>query len=616
MSNEEKTETIEFENVWAGLVDRDELLRREASATVSHAADPTETFSRIPSGFPGVKHLFVAGRVIGSGGNGEVLSATQVSLDRQIAIKRPHATAQSAFQLRQILREARVIGYLEHPNIPPVHFVGEGEHEEELIIGLKHIEGETFLEDLPRGEPSRDLDDDIETLLKICDAVGYAHDRGVLHLDIKPDNVMIGRYGEVYVLDWGLAVAWRDDVPDVIPRPVIDGRLRGTPSYVAPELIEANRPTPASDVFMLGGLLYRLITGYPPNQGGTIYEVLANAHAGKRPPIGHAVPRALAEICERALATRPQDRFVDANAFRDAVTAYRRNRRRYEALSSARRCVKELSALVSNPQSPQQTPVPEVYRAFGATRQAIDEAERLEETGEHEVGNLRKEAVQSVLEWELERDNPGGAEALLAELDDVDPDLRARVEALAAKRAKDLEELEQLRHEIDPNVARWPRFLFWISVGFVILLTELVPFLMGVEPDPERVLGGHLAYLGLLGAVTIGLRKKLLTNRTNRASIALVWVLSLFGLALRAAAYFGRFDLSTTMSLDLLLVALVATFGAFHLDRRILVAPPLYLTFAVIAAVFPAYALLMFGGGHFVALTAIAAVTTFVSPRQ
>ncbi len=321
MSEDQETHQLAFQDVWNELVDREALEKHRASETFSqYEEDPTHQF-RLPktAGLPQVQHLFVAGETIGKGGNGEVFSARQMSLDRTIAVKRPNPESQSPTKLEQLIREARVIGFLEHQNIPPVHFVGEGSGPEDLIVGLKRIEGREFLSDVPRGQRSIRLEDDLDVLIKVCDAVGFAHDQGVVHLDLKPANVMIGKYGEVYVLDWGLAVAYRDDVTDTIPRPILDGRLRGTPSYVAPEQVKCEHPTPATDVYQLGGLLHRILTGEPPNTGETVYVVLENAFRGQPRDFGPWVTAGLAAICTKALSLNPADRYADANELRKAL---------------------------------------------------------------------------------------------------------------------------------------------------------------------------------------------------------------------------------------------------------------------------------------------------------
>jgi serine/threonine-protein kinase len=581
------------------------LEAQEASATVSYQAASTEQFESSDLRLPQVQHLFVAGSVIGTGGNGEVLAARQVSLERTIAVKRPLRELRSRSKVDELLREAKVTGYLEHPNIPPIHFVGEGDDAEDLIIGLKHIEGSEFLSELSKGDRSENLDDALDVLTSACDAVGYAHDLGVLHLDLKPANVMIGKYGEVYVLDWGLALAFRDDVPDTIPRFVATGRFCGTPAYGAPETVADQPPSPATDVYQLGGMLYRILTGWPPNWGATTYEVLEAAYKGSKREFGPWVSAGLAAICTKALARNPGERYSDANEFRRALASYRRNVREFEAFERAKACVEELEYLLQSQHEPS-----EVYRSYGAARLAFIEYARLDTDGD--AVPMRAKAVRSMLNWELERENAGGAELLLEELPGEDFNARRAIDEIKERQRSDQRELAYHRKENDPNQGRWPRFFFWMSIGFIIFLTEAIPFALDVPVEPQRVLGGHTAFLLLLAVVTLALRKKLNT-RTNRQIISLVWVMSTFGLALRLAAFVGKLELPMVVSLDLCLVALVSAYGALHIDRRVTVAVPLYLVFAGVAAVVPELAMLTFGIGHFISLTAVAAVTTFFS---
>jgi serine/threonine-protein kinase len=599
-----------FSDVWRELQGDRFLEQRDAGQTVSYDEDPTHTFS-LPKGstLPQVKHLFVPGERIGAGGNGEVIAATQVSLDRKIAVKKPlRTTKDDESRFHQLLREARIIGYLEHPNIPPVHFVGQGDGAQDLVVGLKHIEGEEFLCHHPMGMRVESVDEALDVLIDVCDAVGYAHDNGIVHVDLKPSNVMIGRHGEVYLLDWGLAVAYRDDVPDWIPRFIADGKFRGTPAYGAPETVSAQPPTAATDVYQLGGLLHRILTGYPPNRGKTTYEVLAAAFHGMPRTFDERVPAGLAAICTKALARDPAERYPDANAFRLALVTFRRNVREFEALERAQACVSSLVKSIER-----GAPNAEIYRAYGATRLAVVEYERLDQSGD--AASLRLRAVRAMLEWEVNQGNAGGAELLLEELPEAQPELRSKVLEIRAREARDRAELAELRKDADVDAGRWPRFFFWMLVGFIIFLTEAIPHSLGVEAEPQRVFMGHSVFLLLLGALTIALRKKLNTG-TNRRIVGLVWVMSSFGLALRGGALLGRLDLSSVVGLDLFLVALVTLYGAFQIDRRVAVAVPLYLGASAVAVVVPEAAMLTFGVGHFFALTAVAAMTTFVASSR
>jgi hypothetical protein len=226
--------------------------------------------------------------VLGDGGMGQVLAARQRSLARLVALKRvrpAHATSETEAAL---LDEGRITGGLEHPNIVPVHALGRDDVGNPVLV-MKRIEGTSWralLDDdaHPAWAPLLAAHGDrtsahLEVLMRVADAAHFAHARGVVHRDIKPENVMVGSFGEVYLVDWGIAVR--------VGRTVADGdgafRIRGTPAYMAPEMIGGDpaRVDARTDVYLLGGVLHVILTGRPPNAGQTLTEVCASALRGR-----------------------------------------------------------------------------------------------------------------------------------------------------------------------------------------------------------------------------------------------------------------------------------------------------------------------------------------------
>ena len=182
----------------------------------------------------------VARGELGRGGMGVVLRAEQRSLERDVAVKTTDVSDERA--ARALVREGRLMGGLEHPSVVPVHALGMGAAGRPLLV-MKRVEGvtwRTLLRDpehegwkpLLGGHQDR-LRAHVEILAEVCRALAFAHDRGVVHRDVKPENVMIGGFGEVYLLDWGVALRLRDRETDAIA-------LVGTPGYLAPEMISGN----------------------------------------------------------------------------------------------------------------------------------------------------------------------------------------------------------------------------------------------------------------------------------------------------------------------------------------------------------------------------------------
>jgi serine/threonine-protein kinase len=271
------------------------------------------------------------------GGMGAVHQAFDASLQRRMAVKMMHAATYGHVQLvHGFLREAQVTGQLDHPNIVPIHELGRDEHGE-LFFTMKLVEGESLRARIV-GTPTssyEQLKGLLEVFVKVCDALSFAHSRGVIHCDIKAANVMVGRFGQVYLMDWGGAQLltpspgvdtsqWvRDSLPPLKATP---GTVFGTPAYMSPEQASAGwlPMDERSDVFSMGALLYEIMTGKPPYTGGTSREALMRAQnrdlaaPDERP---HLYPRELIRIAMTAMATDPNDRYQTVEALQAAISA-------------------------------------------------------------------------------------------------------------------------------------------------------------------------------------------------------------------------------------------------------------------------------------------------------
>ena len=284
---------------------------------------------------------------LGQGGMGVVFRAYDPRLRRSVALKvvRPELSRESR---ARFVEEAQVTAQLQHPVIIPVHEVGEVEGRVYYTMPL--VRGRAFDEILASagsGETFRNL----QIFARVCRAVAFAHERGVLHRDLKPENVMVGVHGQVYVLDWGLAMllpAGSDEtsgLPDRGPLSEADtqrlervylpeslraeqaGEVVGTPIYMAPEQADGDLALlgPQTDVYCLGGILYRILTGKYA-RGGTVSEVIRDLTRGREvsPPrsLDGRVSPILDALCMRALAVDPQERLASAAELADRVEAF------------------------------------------------------------------------------------------------------------------------------------------------------------------------------------------------------------------------------------------------------------------------------------------------------
>jgi serine/threonine-protein kinase len=290
--------------------------------------------------------------IIGSGGMGVVELAYQRALRRLVALKRLREREDApppAVHVRALLREAAITGELEHPNIVPVHLLGQDAEGSPFFV-MKRVEGESWgrLLEQPDHAAWEAAGDDrlgwnLGVLAQLCNAVSFAHSRGVVHRDIKPDNVMIGAYGEVYLLDWGVARR-RDDADDAHEAAAIVG----TPAYLPPELARPDRG-PAderTDVYLLGACLFHVLAGVAPHPGESVTELLRAAEEGALLPLPEAAPAELARICLRALRPAREERFASARELRTALEGFGRHRASLRLTDRAEQRLAALRGLV------------------------------------------------------------------------------------------------------------------------------------------------------------------------------------------------------------------------------------------------------------------------------
>ena len=275
----------------------------------------------------------IAESSLGRGGMGEVELVRDAALERRLARKTLHAEAASRPRTQwHFLREARITAQLDHPNIVPVHEIGVAP-DGRLYFTMKRVEG-VSLSELIRALPTGRLPEDqlcmlLTVVSKICDALGFAHSRGVLHCDIKPANVMVGDYGEVYLMDWGVARVLADREPEpagAVPADDADplssrDDVMGTAAYMPPEQARGKRDRldARSDVFALGALLYHILCRRPPYRASSTFAaLLLAAQCDYQPPSAWSgpgvVPRELERIVLRAMAPRPEDRYPDVRS--------------------------------------------------------------------------------------------------------------------------------------------------------------------------------------------------------------------------------------------------------------------------------------------------------------
>jgi serine/threonine-protein kinase len=525
----------------------------------------------------GASPVLALGAPIGEGGMGVVHEAVQVALDRPVAVKLPHPERDGADARMLLLREARATGAVEHPNVVPVHALGRGERGEPLLV-MKRIEGVPWarlLEDAaahtryptPATTP---LEFHLGVLLQVCNALGFAHSRGIVHRDVKPDNVMIGAFGEVYVLDWGLAVAVRPDAERWAP-PVREVHgVAGTPAYLAPEMAAADAALigERTDVYLCGAVLHEIVTGRPRHEGATLLDTLTRAFISAPVSYAPTVPRELALIANKATSFNPLDRHESVAAFRSDLTEFLRHAGSRRLAEEAARRARLLFALLDRDAAGDGVDPAALHRASIEARFAFEQA--LGAWPENADARRELEALRRRLcAHEIGQGHRDAAAALLAEMDAPDAELAERLRELdhrLAKREHEIASLEKLRE--DTQLGRFRaeqrRVGFGIGAGIVAMVVTFVAvrIVTGQRAGyPEAI--GVLAF-ATVGYYAIAGRAIALENRAQarlRRGVLILWGMLT---ALFAVSWWLDLDLTTALALAMLqgagIFAVVGTF--------------------------------------------------------
>jgi serine/threonine-protein kinase len=300
----------------------------------------------LESPLPFASEKFAALEVIGRGGSSVVVRAYDRELFRSVAIKLLMSDpSDDPEQVERFAEEARINGQLEHPSIVPIYEFGSQPSGGRFLC-MKMLEGETLEDALQRAgasrlEPDR-LADFLQVFVKVCDAVSFAHSRGVIHRDLKPANIMLSDFGQVYVLDWGIARLLPSGAPsghnvrldgeEAAPRGQDpQGALIGTPCYMAPEQLRGMHGMldERTDVFALGATLYQILAGVPPLTSEIVRAIWMRRPPGVILPPERVVsdawiPPELSRIAMRALSYEPSDRHGSVMELKRDIESFQR----------------------------------------------------------------------------------------------------------------------------------------------------------------------------------------------------------------------------------------------------------------------------------------------------
>ena len=392
---------------------------------------------------------------------GIVRLATQVALDRKVAVKSLRPEHRAPRNVEALLGEAWLAGSLEHPNVVPVHDLGLDEHGVPVLV-MKRIEGETWSrllhdeEAMAKHAPGREpLEEHLRILMQVCNAVHYAHSRAIVHRDLKPDNVMVGSFGEVYVVDWGIATA-----PGPSPQ------MAGTPVYMAPEMLGGDDAelTVRTDVYLLGAVLHEIVTGKAPHDGSSSAAMVTSVLLSN-PTYPDDAPPELAELARACMRRDPKERPESALAVRRALEDFVEHQGSLELATQSEKRLEELLLLLET----KEPDVTTLFNVFSECRFGFRQALRGWERNERARAGLDR-AVRAMVRYELDRGSAHAAESLLGELLTPDAELDREVRAAAVKekdQARQLDRLQQMERNLDPRTGGGLRLGVGVAIGLL-----------------------------------------------------------------------------------------------------------------------------------------------------
>ena len=510
---------------------------------------------------------------LGEGGMGLVMLAEQRSLRREVALKTVRPAVDSPRNRELLWREAVVMGQLDHPNIVPVHVLGADGHGRPALM-MKRIEGWSWQEvvadpdhPLLRGSDVAPLEFHLEIAARVADALAFAHDRGVVHRDVKPENVMLGRYGEVFLGDWGVAVE-RADTPEAAAEPVA---VAGTPAFMAPEMLVGRRGAldARTDVFLLGATVHAVLTGEGRHRGGSLSATLRAAAAPQPVDYGDRLPPDVGALLNRCTAADPDARPASAAALRAELRELLRLRSLAPTLQAAFERLERFDAAFAGDGDATDAGDAALLRlltearfgfaqvlaadadsgpAHAGARAALLRQVRFELRGGHV-----ERARAALAELRAETDTAGLAsdhDALQAEIDAVEARLRAEEASREALRA--------LGAAHDPNVGRRARMLFvWPTALLGGALFVFVAFLHPFRTIEQTIDVAWLNFVIVALAAVFSWRRA--SSALNRdlmiAGVAGIGLVLAHRLLAQAA---GATDVAEVLRDDSLVVAAVA----------------------------------------------------------
>jgi eukaryotic-like serine/threonine-protein kinase len=488
---------------------------------------------------------------LGEGGMGVVYLAQQHYPKREVAVKRLRGKALGLE--RALVQEAMITGALEHPNIVPIHsLVLSGPHAPEVV--MKRVQGKTLWAmcgDAPHSDEAlRQL---LGHFLQVCNALDFAHTRGIFHRDIKPENIMVGDFGEVYLLDWGIAL----DSKELSSAP---HGLVGSPAYMAPEMLDGDpsKIDARTDVYLLGATLHEVLTGSPRHMAEGLEQTLELVRQSRPHEYGESVAAELATLCNRSCASDPLGRPQSAADFREALLCHLEH---WEALLLSEAAEEEHRHFLWKIQDePGDHGL--LGQLFNKARFGYEHS-LLIWPGCSAAAKGLQDLCESKIRYHIQEGQPKPARELLSALPAACDRLAEKVEVLEERleeQKNEQERLQSIGKDFDPTTSRRARM--WLGGIIVAILCVFIYMLAFTELGDARRSDPKLLFIatavlfspGLLALVFF--RKSLLANAHGRRA-AIAVATSLGGIVIhRGIAWHLEQSPFVTIVVDMLLVAI------------------------------------------------------------
>ncbi len=529
---------------------------------------------------------------LAAGGMSAIRVAKQVALDREVAVKRLPPAKRTPRHVEALLAESWLTGALEHPNIVPVHDLGLDEDGMPILV-MKKIDGHTWGDLLrgggdlkPFGHDGDPLPFHLRVFMQVCNATHFAHARGIVHRDLKPDNVMVGYFGEVYVVDWGIATP---------PKPAKS--IAGTPAYLAPEMLARHpndRLTTATDVYLLGAILFEILTGAPPHMGETMDAIVASVL--KSPPqLGPEVPLELALLATACMQPNPAQRPSSAEHVRKAVERFFEHEGSRGLAREAALREQELSEAITQRRDDRSA----IHALFTECRFGYRQALRTW-AGNSDAKRGLERVVEAMIRYELARGDGRAAQVLLGELSSPHVALTKEVEVAIVSADDKARKLRDLERRHDPQTGNRQRRFFGLTFGLLFTLSPLVGYAMG-RRSVESLVEGSI-FVPVVAITLVALNWKMVTTSAITRGIM---TLVAFGMSVQlVAAAASRLTGPLPCEVFLFLLpfywAFMIGLAAVLFERRLVGAAAAFFVSGAFASMFPEWRFALIAAANFV----------------